>query len=145
MLHETGAAWACEQLICRVLRRIVLLFFRVQFAPARFLAGSCTPQHAMRPQPWRWPCFSASSRTVTHLPYARISRSRATCGLTYRATPKDSSIERDQVRVGHSMIPFVEDGASSPEIALASKRSGQAPSIPGRFRPLARAQSSASS
>ena len=35
----------------------------------------------MRPQPWLRPCFSAPSRAVTHLPGARFSRSRATCGL----------------------------------------------------------------
>ena len=83
-LHETSAAWTREHLIRRVLRRMVLPFLRIQFAPARVLAGSFTPQLAMRPQPWRWPCFSnlspLSGRIVPHLPCARISHSHATCG-----------------------------------------------------------------
>ena len=41
MLHETGAVWTSEPLFCRVLWRIVLRFFGVQFAPARFIALSC--------------------------------------------------------------------------------------------------------
>ena len=63
--------------------RLALRCSIVRFAPARFLAGSCAPQHAMRLQPGNHLSFSVPSRTVTHLPCARISRSHAICRLVH--------------------------------------------------------------
>ena len=113
ILHETGAASAFKRLFKGAWRQILVASLWVQFAPARVLAGSCTPQHAMRPQPWLQPCFSVPSRAVTHLSGARSSRSRA----IYELGPLYSTGEPGMG--GESTASWIRGGAcSAPRVPI---------------------------
>jgi uncharacterized membrane protein len=74
----------------------------------------------MHPQSWLRPCFSAPSRTVTHLPGARLSRSRATGSLGGRTV----SVTRSSLQLGslRGVVMAYDGGEILPLMHAASGR-----------------------